>query len=119
MKINISDYDGACFEENGFWVYVVVRKGVDVVRIPRLEAWSGTLYCDFQALDPELSLADVKNLIYVVLLGKLLRRFYLGKVNSVTFRNLATGVECQDVYIGREGQIGRRPDSTRTTQASS
>jgi hypothetical protein len=100
MTIDFSNYEGSCFEENNAEIYVIEREGVDILRIPKLEAADGILQCDFESFDPDLSFDDIKGLVYVVLLGKFLRRFYLGKVNFVKFKNLATGEESQNVYLG-------------------
>jgi hypothetical protein len=97
---NFADYEGACFEKDGAEMYAVERIGVDVLLIPRLEVVDEILHCDFETLDPNLSVEDVKGLIYVVLLGKFLRRYYLGKAKFVKFKNLASGEEFQNVYLG-------------------
>jgi hypothetical protein len=98
--VDYSVFEGACFEKDGAEIYVVEKAGVDVLLIPRLQASGEILECDFETLDPALSFDDVKGLIYVVLLGNFLRRFFLGKVKFVKFKNLVTSEESQSVYLG-------------------
>lgn len=100
MAIEFSDFEGACFEEKGSEAYVVERNGTDVLIIRRLEAVDDVLHCYFESLDSMLSNDDIKGLVYVVLLGRFLRRYYLGKVRFVKFKNLATGEESRNVYLG-------------------
>ncbi len=100
MIADYSEYRGACFEEDGKEVYVVERGGADVLLIPRLEATGEILQCEFETLDPTLSYDDVQALVYVVLLGNFLRRYYLGKVKYVNFKNMKSGEGGQTVYLG-------------------
>lgn len=100
MIDDYSVYEGACLDEGGKETYIIEKAGIDVVLVPRLEAVGEILHCDFETLDSGLSFDDVKGLVYVVLLGNFLRRFYLGKVKFVKFKNLTTSEESQSVYLG-------------------
>lgn len=100
MIDDYSVYEGACIEKAGAEIYIVEKAGVDVLRIPLLQAAGDVLHCDFEIIDPSLSFDDVKGLVYVVLLGKFLRHYYLGKIRFVRFKNLLTGEQSQNVYLG-------------------
>lgn len=80
--------------------FFIERKGLDVIEIERLEVTDEILSCEFKILDPELSVDDVRALVYVVLLGRFLRRYYLGKVKYVKFLDVVTGEESRNVYLG-------------------
>ncbi|HEY0585349.1 MAG TPA: hypothetical protein VGD52_04390 [Pseudoduganella sp.] len=100
MRLDYTDFEASGTDRNGKDAFFIERKGVDVIEIGGLEASGEILNCEFRILDPDLSIDDVKGLVYVVLLGRFLRNYYLGRVKYVKFLNSATGEESRNVYLG-------------------
>ena len=100
MPIDFSKYECSfCDEENNEFHAISINEK-DVVIIPLLKVVDGKLVCEYKSFDPALSDDDIKGLVYVCLLGKFMRRFYVGKVKFVKFKDLSTGQESESVYIG-------------------
>ncbi|MFB6990155.1 hypothetical protein [Streptomyces sp. NPDC056304] len=101
MPLNFDDYEASFYDkERGDPFYAIEKEGQDVLRIKSLDLGGNVLHCPFELQDASLSHDDVAGLVYVVLLGKFLRRRYMGRAKYVELEDLSTGVVQRNIYLG-------------------
>lgn len=100
MIRNYDDYEAGYLQTDEKEHYIVEGPKGDVVFFPRFEFEGEHLYCDFKRIDPDLSTDDVKGLVFVSLLGKFFARAYVGKTKWVFFKDLDSGEESKNFYLG-------------------
>lgn len=99
MPINYSEYECSYCDADSGTFHAISRGADDVVIIPKLEVLEGKLVCEYRSLDASLTEDDLKGLIFVSLLGRFMKRYYIGKVKFVQFHNILSGEKSESVYI--------------------
>ncbi len=98
--MDISHYEGV-YAEIPSPMHLVLRRDtpdqpqrdkVPVIRVPTLEARGGTLFCEYEILDNDLSDEVVRALIIGPLLTDYTGRYYEAEAKNIEFLNLKTGM---------------------------